>query len=112
MDKKHTQGKWEVITKGEEVVIVCKKQGGDNLNRIATCNTDWPSRYRHYEKTRELTQAEVMANAQLIAMAPQMLECLTQLLKRIKQGEKITWGDECFEASKVVNEALGNPCPF
>ena len=112
MKYKHTQGNWEIITQGNDIEIVCKQPGGDNLNKIAACNVDFSNRYRHYEKTRALNPSEATANAQLIATTPKMFDFLIQLVQKEQNNVIKNWDDVCFEARKIINEAMGNPCPF
>jgi hypothetical protein len=91
--QKHTPGSWEVQETQRELQVITLPGGAIESVVIADCNVSLGKGW--------LTEGETLANARLIAAAPEMLEAL----ERIAQGNT-KFGPE-VEARNAIAKAEG-----
>lgn len=94
METKFTKGEWKV---GEGITTIeCEN------DFIATC---------HHITEQWITEEQAIANAKLIAAAPEMFNALVELLAQVKQftdgdiGEQDYFRDEISNAKKAIKKA-------
>jgi hypothetical protein len=103
MDAKHTPGPWMLNTVATTCGICHKvgpfppaKKGGKDRHACL---------YADYASDSNPADRELLANARLIAAAPNLLEALQDVLSRIKKSEE--WWMDCPDRGGFDAEAIG-----
>ena len=101
MSAKHTPGPWEVFDLDHAIVV---RTESTNRTKFGA------SRYAAiggFERSDPKQHAEAIANARLIAAAPDLLESLKDCLRRIADDEE--YGDDhaVTKARAAITKAIG-----
>ena len=103
MNAKHTPGPWNIGSSDlpvSRMSIHCKGHKESCHSTVALMVS---------RMTIGISHDEELANARLIAAAPEMLEALEKLLSIQERGDVASWANEWGEARAVVAKATGEP---
>jgi hypothetical protein len=98
---KHTGKQWEVVANPDS------HEGGNAAGICSTEDDYIADVYMGYVGSLGITKAEQMANARLIAAAPELLEALKGLLGFISETRGIPAYNAVLDAQKAIAKAEG-----